>query len=75
MVVASMGKEGLAAWAKKTFDLTLIDAQMAERDGFEATAVICQAAGLTGGRTCIIAMAARAMSGNRQRHLEAGMGG
>jgi two-component system sensor histidine kinase/response regulator len=75
LVVASTGKEALAAWKRERFDLILMDVQMPEMDGFEATAAIRQAERLTGVHIPIVAMTAYAMSGDRQRCLEAGMDG
>jgi two-component system, sensor histidine kinase and response regulator len=75
VVVASTGKAALTAWKRERFDLILMDVQMPEMDGFEATAVIRQAERLTGGHTPIVAMTAHAMAGDRQRCLEAGMDG
>ena len=75
LVVASTGKEALAAWKRERFDLILMDVQMPEMDGLEVTAAIRQAERLTGAHTPIVAMTAHAMSGDRQRCLEAGMDG
>jgi two-component system sensor histidine kinase/response regulator len=75
LVVAGTGKEALAAWKNERFDLILMDVQMPEMDGFEVTAAIRQAEHLTGGHIPIVAMTAYAMSGARQRCLEAGMDG
>jgi PAS domain S-box-containing protein len=75
LVVASTGKEALAAWKNERFDLILMDVQMPEMDGFEVTAAIRQAERLTGVHIPIVAMTAHAMSGDRQRCLEAGMDG
>jgi two-component system, sensor histidine kinase and response regulator len=75
LVVASTGKEALAAWERERFDLILMDVQMPEMDGLEVTAAIRQAERLTGAHTPIVAMTAHAMSGDRQRCLEAGMDG
>jgi two-component system, sensor histidine kinase and response regulator len=75
LVVASTGKEALAAWKRERFDLILMDVQMPEMDGFEVTAAIRQAERLTGVHIPIVAMTAYAMSGDRQRCLEAGMDG
>jgi CheY-like chemotaxis protein len=73
VVVARTGKEALAAWTREPFDLILMDVQMPEMDGFEATAAIRAAERSKGGHTPIIAMTAHAMAGDRQRCLEAGM--
>jgi PAS domain S-box-containing protein len=73
VVVAQHGREALAAIANGSFDLVLMDVQMPEMDGFEATRAI-RAQEL--GRDChlpIIAMTAHAMKGDRERCLEAGM--
>jgi PAS domain S-box-containing protein len=75
LVVASTGKEALAAWKNERFDLILMDVQMPEMDGFEVTAAIRQAEHLTGGHIPIVAMTAHAVAGARQSCLEAGMDG
>jgi two-component system sensor histidine kinase/response regulator len=53
----------------------VIDVQMPEMDGLEATSAIREAERITGGHTPIIAMTAHAMAGDRQRCLTAGMDG
>jgi PAS domain S-box-containing protein len=73
VVVTKTGKEALAAWEREPFDLVLMDIQMSEMDGFEATAAIREAERIKGGHTPIVAMTAHAMAGDRQRCLEAGM--
>jgi PAS domain S-box-containing protein len=73
VVVAQHGREALAAIEHSSFDLVLMDVQMPEMDGLEATRAI-RAQEL--GRGChlpIIAMTAHAMKGDRERCLEAGM--
>jgi two-component system, sensor histidine kinase and response regulator len=75
VVLAKTGKEALAAWEREPFDLILMDVQMPELDGFEATAAIREAERIKGGHTPIVAMTAHAMEGDRQRCLEAGMDG
>jgi CheY-like chemotaxis protein len=75
VVVAQTGNEALAAWTSEPFDLILMDVQMPEMDGFEATAAIRAAERSKNGHTPIIAMTANAMVGDRQRCLDAGMDG
>jgi two-component system sensor histidine kinase/response regulator len=64
--------EALAAGA---FDLVLMDVQMPEMDGIEATLEIRAAEKLTGRHQPIVAMTALVMKGDRERCLEAGMDG
>jgi len=73
VTVAGNGKEGFEAWQKNQFDLILMDVQMPEMDGFEATKAIREAEKETGGHTPIVAMTAHAMQGDRERCLAAGM--
>jgi len=73
VVVANHGREALAAWEAQDFDLVLMDVQMPEMDGFEATAAIRVKERRTGRRIPIIAMTAHAMTGDRERCLEANM--
>jgi two-component system, sensor histidine kinase and response regulator len=73
VVVANNGKEAVATLDSQDFDLVLMDVQMPEMDGFDATAVIRAKEQQTGGHIPIVAMTARAMTGDRQQCLEAGM--
>ncbi|HEV2419517.1 MAG TPA: response regulator [Terriglobia bacterium] len=71
--VAATGREALSLFDKQAFDLVLMDVQMPEMDGFEATAALRQREVSTGRRVPIIAMTAHAMKGDRDRCLAAGM--
>jgi CheY-like chemotaxis protein len=75
VVVAANGSEALAALERGVFDVVLMDVQMPELGGFEATAAIRKKEALEGlhRRIPIIAITAYAMSGDRERCLEAGM--
>jgi PAS domain S-box-containing protein len=73
VVVASNGREALEALDKERIDLILMDLQMPEMDGFEATELIREREKVGGGHIPIVAMTAHAMKGDRQRCLEAGM--
>ena len=70
------GCEAVAAWREETFDLILMDIQMPEMDGVQATQEIRRLEAERGnGRTPIIALTAYAMSGDRERFLAGGMDG
>ena len=77
--VADDGQKGLEALAAEPYDLVLMDCQMPEMDGFEATRSIREgeASGQTfctsGGRLPVIALTANAIKGDREKCLEAGM--
>jgi len=74
---ATDGRQALTFLSQQRFALVLMDCQMPELDGFEATRQIraAEAAGLWGKRPSqfIVAMTANAMEGDRERCLAAGM--
>jgi signal transduction histidine kinase/DNA-binding response OmpR family regulator len=73
VTIAGNGKEALQAFEMQTFDLILMDVQMPEMDGFEATAEVRARERVTGRHIPIVAMTAHAMTGDRERCLAAGM--
>lgn len=76
VTVAGNGKEALELMTSSYFDVILMDIQMPEMDGLEATAAIRKQEAVSQGRHVpIIAMTAHAMAGDRERCLEAGMDG
>ena len=75
VTVANNGREALAALERQNFDLMLMDVQMPEMGGFEATAAIRERERRTQTHLPIVAMTAHAMKGDRERCLEAGMDG
>ena len=73
VVVANNGREALAALETQKFDFVLMDVQMPEMDGLEATTLLRQREKEKGGHIPVIAMTAYAMKGDRERCLAAGM--
>jgi signal transduction histidine kinase/ligand-binding sensor domain-containing protein/CheY-like chemotaxis protein len=71
--LASSGREAIEWLERKCFDLILMDLQMPDMDGLEATALIREREKRGGGRTPIVALTAHTMKGDRERCLEAGM--
>jgi signal transduction histidine kinase/ligand-binding sensor domain-containing protein/ActR/RegA family two-component response regulator len=71
--LAVNGAEAVRMWRAGPFDLILMDVQMPEMDGFEATHVIRHEEQESGAHIPIIAMTAHAMPGDRERTLQAGM--
>jgi len=73
VAIAENGKVALRMLAEQPFELILMDLQMPEMGGFEATALIREKEKRTGRHIPIIAMTAHAMAGDRERCLAAGM--
>jgi CheY-like chemotaxis protein len=81
--IAADGRSGVEAAFSRHYDVVLMDCQMPEMDGFEATAAIRSReaeldaeparAGLSPRRMAIVALTANAMQGDRERCLAAGM--
>jgi PAS domain S-box-containing protein len=69
----SNGVEALEALARGSYDLVLMDCQMPEMDGFEATRRIREIEKRTGQRIPIVALTANAFEEDRQRCLDVGM--
>ena len=75
VALACNGREALACLDNGRFDLVLMDVQMPEMDGLEATRTIRRNEDGTGAHLPIVAMTAYAMQGDQERCLAAGMDG
>jgi CheY-like chemotaxis protein len=75
LVKAGSGAEALGALLEDEFAVVILDVQMPDMDGFEATAAIRNWERATGHHVRIVAMTAHAMKGDKERCLAAGMDG
>ncbi|MGA9972480.1 MAG: response regulator [Candidatus Acidiferrales bacterium] len=75
VIVAENGRQAIEALDRHKFDLVLMDVQMPEMGGLEATRIIREKEKVSGQHLPIIAMTAHAMQGDREQCLEAGMDG
>jgi len=73
--IATNGQEAVDAYERKSFDVILMDVQMPIMDGLTATRHIRSLEESRDRRTPIVAMTANAMTGDRERCLDAGMDG
>lgn len=71
--IVANGKEALEVIANQTYDMVLMDVQMPEMDGLRATALIRESEDGTSRHIPIVAMTANAMTGDKEKCLEAGM--
>jgi len=75
VVVVGNGREAVNAVEDERFDLVLMDVQMPELDGIQATAAIREKERVSGLHIPIVAVTAHAMKGDEERCLAAGMDG
>jgi signal transduction histidine kinase/CheY-like chemotaxis protein len=75
ITVVKNGQEAVAAVESESFDLVLMDVQMPEMDGYQATSVIREREARMGGHVPIVALTAHAMKGDQEQCLTAGMDG
>jgi two-component system sensor histidine kinase/response regulator len=75
VTVTGNGREALDALEHGKYDLVLMDVQMPEMDGIEATMAIREREKLTGRHQPVVALTALVIKGDKQRCLDAGMDG
>ena len=75
VAVVGDGRQAVQAIREQEFDLVLMDVQMPELDGMEATAAVRQYEATTGKHQTIFALTAHAIKGDAERCIAAGMDG
>lgn len=75
VTVAENGKQAVEAFSRHDYDLILMDVQMPEMDGLDATRIIRGLERGTGRRIPIVAITGYALAGDKEKCLEAGMDG
>jgi len=75
VVVVADGRQAIDALAREHFDVVLMDVQMPEMDGFEATIAIRERERATGTHVHIVAMTAHALAEDADRCIRSGMDG
>lgn len=73
VTLAENGRQAVEYSSEENFDVILMDCQMPEMDGFEATQAIRTRENSSGKHVPIVAMTAHALVGDRERCLDAGM--
>ncbi len=73
VLIANDGNEALDLWRRESFDLILMDMQMPDMNGYDATAAIRLVEQQTGRHVPIVAMTAEVMKGDRENCLSMGM--
>ncbi|MBX3153795.1 response regulator [Candidatus Obscuribacterales bacterium] len=71
--VVATGREAVAAVQKENYAMVLMDCQMPDMDGLEATKEIRKAEALTGRHVSVVGLTAHAMGGDREKCIAAGM--
>ncbi len=75
VTLAENGLQAITHWEQLPFDLIIMDVQMPEMDGLQATRAIRALEETRGGHIPIVAMTAHAMAGDREQCLNSGMDG
>ena len=75
VTVVGNGREAVKTMEKRSFDLVLMDVQMPEMDGLDATRLLRERERSTSTRQAVVAMTALVMKGDQERCMAAGMDG